>query len=113
MAGGDGRWRRTLRGRRAPLLWTGAGGVYSWRRRDFKAEILGRTSDSGRRVASGDRAWYDPGSPVRSCATMPIHVNCPTCQAAYVLNDNLAGKTVRCAACKAVVQIPKAPPADA
>ncbi len=37
---------------------------------------------------------------------MPISVSCPTCQRAFRLRDELAGRKMRCPECESVVQIP-------
>ncbi|MGE3803968.1 MAG: hypothetical protein AB7K24_04755, partial [Gemmataceae bacterium] len=35
-----------------------------------------------------------------------IAVTCPSCQRAYNLNDNLAGKRFKCVQCSAIVAVP-------
>src|SRR5262245_2259863 len=42
---------------------------------------------------------------------MPVHVNCPGCQAAYTLPDHMAGQQVRCEQCRKLFRVGKPKPA--
>lgn len=44
---------------------------------------------------------------------MPIRIQCPGCEKKLVVNDNLAGKRIRCPACKVPVSVPGSAPAGA
>jgi hypothetical protein len=44
---------------------------------------------------------------------MSIPINCPGCQSAFDVPDNLAGKTIRCTSCKAQMPVPAAAAAGA